>query len=46
MTLPFSRTVKKFGIEIDSLWVTRKPYCGPGVGHHVRTRVLAPGWSR
>jgi hypothetical protein len=32
-------------MEIASLWVTRKPYCAPGVGHHVRTRVAAPGWS-
>ncbi len=27
------------------MWVTRKPYCAPGVGVHERTRVLAPGWS-
>ncbi len=40
------RTVKKSGIDTDSLCVTRKPYWAPCDGHHVRTRVLAPGCSR
>ena len=30
---------------IASLCVTRKPNCGPGVGHQVCTRVMAPGRS-
>jgi hypothetical protein len=30
-------------MEMASLWVTRKPYCGPGVGHQVWTLVIAPG---
>jgi hypothetical protein len=43
---PSSRSVKKSVIDTDSLWVTRNPYCAPSDGHHVRTRVLAPGCSR
>ena len=37
---------EKSEIEIASLWVMRKPYWAPGVGHQLRTRVLAPGCMR